>query len=98
MSDWIHGFRTIVDITGCERIVWPSSEVELAGAIAARERAMDDQAAIKRVQDLLRQPPRKPTPIKVSNQCEYSREGRRCKRFGSMTGGEYRCRIHAYLP
>lgn len=60
-------------------------------------------AAIERVQKLLRgqrvdpPAPRKPTPIKVSNRCEYKRDGVRCGRKGSMTREGYRCPTHSSM-
>jgi hypothetical protein len=50
-----HGFALVRDQQGTERVVWPSSDVELAGAMAARERVVDEQGAIDRVRTMLRQ-------------------------------------------
>lgn len=105
------GMAWRVDHRGVERVVWPSSEAEVAGAIAAREQAVDDQEAIERVRRMLRgerlvvgpgpqpRPPTpKPLPIKVSNRCEYKRDGVRCARKGSMSHlGEYRCPTHRFV-
>jgi hypothetical protein len=98
-----NGLSWRVDATGCERVVWPNSEAALAGAMAVREQAIDEQAAIERVKRRLLgervgpgpQPrPSKPLPITVSNRCEYTRDGVRCSRRGSITHTGYRCVTH----